>query len=153
MNQSITTINDLVNYFNNTVFNGISLTDIYNSLSNITVDTTELLDEIQKIREFGEELVFLITDSFGLQQSARTDLSNGDLNSAASKLREANSRLKEVSTRLNELQAEASEEQEETLKTAAGDNSWLAPLFAFFIIAIIVVIYLFSKPPQKRKWR
>jgi hypothetical protein len=143
INNTINDINSLVYYFNNTVFGNITLQDIYDALSNITVDTSELIREIEKIRAFDEELVFLVTDAFGLQQAARADVDNGDLGSAAQKLREANDRLSQATARLMQEQKTASD------RIAGGQDSsfgWVLAVVLGIIAAGALFLYLFSKP-------
>jgi hypothetical protein len=139
INNTATQIENLINYFNATVFGNITLQDIYDALSNITVDVSDLLIEIDHMREFDEELVFLVTDAFGLQQAAKQDVDKGDLGSAAAKLREANSRLNEATLRLVEIQR-----QEEEAQAADVDGGFSWVLFAIIGILAIAAVALYS---------
>jgi len=143
INNTVNTINSLINYFNSTVFGNITLQDIYDSITNITVDTSSLLDEIRRVREFDEELVFLVTDAFGMQQAARNDLSNGNVGAAAEKLRQANEKLKLATERLIQTQGDIVREG-----PVAADSGfqWVIISSLIIIAAGMVFMYLFSKP-------
>ena len=87
-----------------------------------------------------EELVFLVTDAFGLQQAARKDVDNGDLGAAATKLREANAKLNEAAERITAIQ-----EQE------ADDGIGFAWVLVFMtmIVGAGLVYYLVSSPEEE----
>lgn len=149
INNTIEEINNLVLYFNTTTFGNVTLTDIYNAIQNTTVDTTELLTIIRRMREFDEELVFLVTDSFGLQQAAATELNKGNVGEATSKLRDANDRLNEAAVRLMELQNEETAETTVSEKEEKGSN--LIVTLLVVIMCLVVIVYLVAKPPKGRQ--
>ncbi|MCK4589626.1 MAG: hypothetical protein KAT77_04225 [Nanoarchaeota archaeon] len=144
INNSIEQINNLVNYFNATVFGNVTLQQIFDAIGNTSLDTSDLLTEISQMREFNEELVFLVTDAFGLQQAAKADLDNGNLGSAAAKLREANAKLNEAAVRLTAMQEEdaAMEIGEEEL-----GFTWVLILAGAIMLAALG-FYLFSRPKE-----
>ena len=143
INSTVIDINNLINYFNNTVFGNITLQQIYDQISNITVDTSELLAEIRKIREFDEELVFLVTDAFGMANEARTAAANGNLSDAAEKLRLANARLNEATIKLAQSRGDAEKELYE------GDLPLPTVMWILGIILVaLVTVYLFQKVPE-----
>ena len=147
INNTINTINDLVNYFNATVFGNVTLKEIYEAISNTTVDTSELLKIIRQMKEFDEELVFLVTDSFGLQQQAREELDKGNVGEAATKLREANSRLNEAAVRLMQLQSQEAAGVQESER----ENSTLIISLLLVAMALVITIYLIARPPANKQ--
>jgi len=100
-NLSISIQNNFTNIFTD-------LTLIIEKLDNISINTsndliisvndsvTQVLERVQRLREFDEELVFLVTDSFGLVQEAAGDLDKGDTDSAIAKLQQSNIQLEET---------------------------------------------------------
>jgi hypothetical protein len=146
INSTINNVLGLVQYINGTRWGNLTAWDLYQAILNQSVDIDdeiqEILTAISRLGEFQEELVFLVTDAFGLQQAARRDLENGDLDSAASKLREANDKLNAAAIGLIEAQNRAAEE----MPAGEGGYGWvLGALFAIILIAGLAV-YLFSRP-------
>jgi hypothetical protein len=144
LNNSINNINTLLQSFNTTVFGNITLQDIIDAMQNVSVDTTTLLNEIESIREFDEELIFLITDSFNLQQQAANDFLQGDANSAAAKLRAANSRLDQAMQRLVEQRQET---EAQLPSTPTGMPAWM--FIALALIVGLVVVYMWRRQPER----
>jgi hypothetical protein len=147
INTTVNDINNLINYFNATIFGNITLQDIYDRITNITLDTSDLLTEIRRIREFDEELVFLVTDAFGMANAARDAAESGNLSEAADKLREANKKLTEAAVKLqaarNESQAEVSGEG-----VSVGFLTWVGVIVC---LIIILGFYLFQKVPPEQE--
>ena len=146
INNTVNSILNLVQYINGTRWGNLTAWTIYQAILNqssiISNNYQTIIKGIQGLREFSEELVFLVTDSFNLQQAARKDLDNGDLASAAEKLKEANERLNAAAVRLVEAQNKANEEM------AAGEESfgWVIVVMLGVIGAGLLLLYLFSRP-------
>ena len=102
------------------------------------------MEEIREARAFDEEVVFLITDSFGLQQSAQNDFANGDLGSAVNKLFQANDNLIQATDRLLT--------EKEGLEVTQTDfsASWVWMGMFFIVIVGVVMFYFFRRVPPKR---
>lgn len=150
INQTINDINDLILYFNATTFGNVTLEDIYKALDNTTIDFTDILTIIKNMKEFDEELVFLVTDSFGLQQQAKAEVDKGNIGEAAAKLKEANARLSEAAVRLVKMQSGEQTAGAETTAAAEGkDNSILALLLV--IVCLAVFVFLVARPPRGQK--
>lgn len=149
INSTTEEINDLIDYFNITVFGNVTLQQLYDAITNITLDTSELLTEIRRMKEFDEELVFLVTDSFGLQQSAINELDNGNIEQAAGKLKEANDRLNKAAYRLIQIQEQEVEAIKRKPEKEEGSTLIIALLLV--LVCMIVVIYLISKPPKNKE--
>ena len=49
-----------------------------------------ILTKLQRLQNFDEELVFLVTDSFVLQDRAKGEIASGDREAALASLRESN---------------------------------------------------------------
>ena len=148
INQTINTINNIVQYFNLTTFGNVTLKQIYEALDNTTVDFTDILNTIRRMREFDEELVFLVTDSFGLQQEARSDMDNGNIGEAAAKLKEANDRLNEAAVRLMQVQ------NQDTTETATQETGKTRPIVLTLLLAVmalVVAVYLVARPPKGKQ--
>jgi hypothetical protein len=78
---------------------------INNQFANLTFGTQSILDEIGYLQSFNEELIFLVTDSVGMQKEAQIAFNNGDVETAMEKLNEA-----------SDLLIQANEQMEETKK-------------------------------------
>jgi hypothetical protein len=141
INSTVNQINSLINYFNATTFGNITLQQIYDSISNISLDTSDLLTEIRRMREFNEELVFLVTDSFGLQQAAKSD------GAAATKLSEANARLDQATLRLIEIQQQTNEER--VTITESRSYGWVLAMLLIIIAIAGLAFFLLSKPKKE----
>ncbi|MBD3249055.1 hypothetical protein GF336_03345 [Candidatus Woesearchaeota archaeon] len=146
MNSTLNEVLGTVRYINGTRWGNVTAWDLYEAIQNqsteVTVNTEEILDAIARLQEFDEELVFLVTDAFGLQQSAKSDINNGDISSAAQKLQKANDRLNQAAMELVEKQNNASEQAQQ----ASGDFAWVIMLGLGMMIVAVVLFYLFSKP-------
>ncbi|MBW2966602.1 hypothetical protein KY342_05850, partial [Candidatus Woesearchaeota archaeon] len=149
INSTVNDVLNLVNYINGTRWGNLTAWDLYQAILNQSIDIDdeiqEILTAISRLGEFQEELVFLVTDAFGLQQSARNDLENGNLASAASKLQQANDKLNEAAMRLIEAENRASQEAATTEQETSGYGWVIGALFGILIIAG-VLIYLFTRP-------
>lgn len=145
-NYSIDILNNITS-----IWNGYNVTDIrdwidsINISANISADLTEVLTEISRLREFDEELVFLVTDSFNAQAQARQYMDSGDIGSAADKLIEAKAKLDQATLRLAQLKSNAAE-----LEVPAPDGGsvwWIWLMLAALIAA--TTIYLFQRVPEE----
>jgi uncharacterized coiled-coil DUF342 family protein len=148
MNTTLNQVLSVVNYINGTRWGNVTAWDIYTAIQNqstyITNNIQNIVNSLSQLKEFNEELVFLVTDAFGLQQSAKKDLDNGDLTSAADKLREANNKLNEAAMNLINEQATAAKEA--TTDDGTG-FMWVLLLVGLITIGAMS-FYLFSKPKQ-----
>lgn len=145
INTTVIDILDVVKYINGTRWGNITAWDLYSAIQNqsttISTNFQNILSAINRLQEFDEELVFLVTDAFGLQQSAKRDIDNGDLSAAANKLQEANNQLNAAAVKLIEV-------QNDTLEQGAAGGSDFTWVLAF--VALIAVgslsFYMFSRP-------
>ncbi len=166
INTTVTYINATVNYLNSTAVSQVNVTNIINNITNardtivqnislainITMNqTSAILTDIRRLREFDEELVFLVTDSFGLQQQASQEASIGETSAALQSLAEANDKLKDAAQRLAELQRR----EQEGLGTAAAAPpvDITGSLMNILTIAILVICvgayFYFTRPHGK----
>ncbi len=147
INTTTTNILDVVNYINQTRWGTITAQQIYDAIENLSlsVDVSEVLSEIRQLREFDEELVFLVTDSFIAQAEAREFADNGDLGSAAEKLLESKLKLDQATSRLDALKQQTLTEQE---AAAIGDSFWWIWLVLVGLL-VATVIYLFQRVPEE----
>ncbi|MBD3319218.1 hypothetical protein GF342_04890 [Candidatus Woesearchaeota archaeon] len=149
INTTVTQIETFVEYFNSTTFNGTTLQDILDQLGNFSVNVSnedllaqinssrdDILTRIQYLQEFDEELVFLVTDSFVLQDKARDEIAQGDRQAAMNSLRESNERLREAADRLATLQSQAE------MQLSSSSFSWWPVVFVFVLIGIIGAVLL-----------
>jgi len=144
INNTLHDLQNTTNYFNTTVFENFTFQDILDALTNSTADLSEVLEEIREARAFDEEVVFLITDSFGLQQGARDDFAGGELGSAVSKLYQANDNLIQATNKLL-VEKEGLEVTQKDFST-----SWVWVAMFFIVIVGVVLFYFFRKVPVKR---
>jgi len=147
INNTADYINNLVLHFNNTVFGNLTLQDILDRISNMSVDFGDVLIEIEKLRKFDDELVFLVTDSFGLQQAAKTDVANGDLEAASKKLTDANVKLNQAAARLREHETELKNSTTESVLVVG----WWLPITLITLI-VILGAYLFTRPGDRQQY-
>jgi len=132
INSTVNIIQNVITYINSSIYSinqstgGANLTLISTTVSSILNATNEnatlILTKVRQLREFQEEVVFLITDSFGLQDAAKAQLAGGDREGALKSLEEANKKLKEAANKLEGLQAETTEAQE---ANSTGSNLYL----------------------------
>jgi DNA repair ATPase RecN len=143
INTTVNSILNVVNYINSTRWINYTVQDILDAIDNISIssDFTQVLIEIQRLREFDEELVFLVTDAFNAQQRARDATERGDLNEAMANLNTARTRLDQATERLGILRAETEEE-------AANSSYWIVWLILTVLIGA-VVIFLFQRVPEE----
>lgn len=135
----------IATYINETRWGNYTAQDIIDAINGTGSDTATILERIERLEEFNQELVFLVTDSFGLQQSAMRDVRNNDLDSASEKLRQANARLDQATTKLIEITQE--KQNSTTIVSYIEDKSWVFP----FLIALALIaagMFLFSKVPE-----
>lgn len=99
--------------------------------NNITIDATEILTELDYMQGFNEELIFLVTDSVGLANEAKTDYENGDVESATAKLLESAEKLQSAQLQMDD--AKKPVENEYNRATATNSFSkmtyWFKGLF------------------------
>jgi hypothetical protein len=121
MNNTVNNMLNLTTYFNNTIFGNLTFQDVLDAMNNVTTDTSEVVDALQEMREFDEELVFLVTDAFGQQQQARVDFLQGDVESASTKLNDANAQLVRAASMLAEQRSVL---ESQTPFGSSSDNAW-----------------------------
>jgi len=145
INNTVNNALSLVQYINGTRWGNMTAWTLYQAILNqsniISNNFQQILTAISRLQEFQEEMVFLVTDAFNLQQSARKDLDNGDLASAAEKLKEANDKLNAAAMGLVTAQNEVSGE--------SGDGSgfsWVVVALGSIIAIAGLLFYLVSKP-------
>jgi hypothetical protein len=95
---NINTVNNNVLSLNTTLVNLIN-----NQFANITSGTTQIMNELNSMQSFNEELVFLVTDSVGMQKQAATDFQKGDMQATMDGLVKAQKNL-ETAARIIEKQ-------------------------------------------------
>jgi hypothetical protein len=148
INSSLNSIYNTTIYWNTTVFGNLTLEDIFNAISNITVNTSDVLESIRGIKEFQQEVIFLITDSFNLQQEAGSDFGRGDFSSAADKLVQSNSKLTES---MDLILAEQQKIQANTTNSTSSfefSTKWVVAAM-LIIISTVAVLYLFGKEHEE----
>jgi hypothetical protein len=156
INNTINNVYDIVYYINGTRWGNVTAWDIYNKIVNLTqiVENNyhSIINHLEMIQQFDEELVFLVTDSFGLQQQAKTDVGNGNLVEAATKLKEANDKLSQAALRLVELQNDQTSTQvtNQTLTSTTGKDNTLVLILLLMLMCIMIVVYLVVRPPMGR---
>lgn len=165
INATVTYINATVNYINSTALSQVNATNIINNITdardklvqnisfsiNVTMNqTSAILTDIRRLKEFDEELVFLVTDSFGLQQQAAQEASSGETSAALQSLAEANDKLKAAAERLAELQ---NREQSNLGAASAPSVDITASLMNILTIAVLVLCigayFYFTRPHGK----
>ncbi|MFQ5474541.1 MAG: hypothetical protein ACE5DM_01765, partial [Candidatus Nanoarchaeia archaeon] len=146
MQTNITDILNLVMFINGTRWGNYSSIDIINAINNVSSDSTNVLNELYRMREFEEELVFLVTDSIVLQRDARVAVNQGDLPAAAMKLTEANVKLKEATNRLSEIRVENPQEAVTSIPDKISVGWWIPTLL--IILIVVLGMYLFSRPKE-----
>jgi len=163
INTTVTYINATVNYINTSGVQ-VDSTNIINNITdardkiiqnvslaiNITMNqTSAILNDIRRLREFDEELVFLVTDSFGLQQQATQEASRGETQEALQSLAQANDKLKEAAQRLYELQQQGQNNAEIASPDISVSDSLINILTIIIIIACAGAYFYFTRPPGK----
>jgi len=145
INDTVNNVLGLVQYINGTRWGNLTAWDLYQAILNqsttINSNLQQILNAITRLQEFNEELVFLVTDAFNLQQAAKRDIDNGDLASAATKLKEANDKLNAAAIGLIEAQNQAAEASDD----GSGFTWVLVSLGAIIAIAGLFV-YLLARP-------
>lgn len=160
LNTTVTEINNTVNTLNST------LTSINNTLNESTTrildqlneNTSLILTKVRLLREFEEEAVFLVTDSFGLQEQARQQLGDGKTKEALESLNEANEKLKEAAERLSVAQNDLQVKRDEFAGVQGAAVLTLLPanaspwfiLMLFVIVACIIIIIITLRKRRKR---
>lgn len=144
-----TTLQDVLNivmYINGTRWGNWTAQDIMDKLNNITatVDLTEILAQLQRMQEFDQELVFLVTDAFSLQQQARKAADNGEIEIAAVKLEESKSKLDQATQRLMILNS-AFQAEKDMAENRSGWWIWVVLLAG----VCGAFVYLFQKVPEE----
>lgn len=141
INGNIDELLNITRYINETRWGNYTAADL---VSNVTVDlsslisqlninTTEILKRVRLSKEFSEELVFLITDSVNSQISAKEAISNNDFTTAVQSLQKAQSNLEQANTLL--LQ-----EKEDLL--AVPQTNWVLLITIVGIVAAICLLGL-----------
>jgi len=100
INATTTNDYDLDLYFNNTVFAGVTLPQLYaqinGTFAQIQQNTTAILNSIRSFRDFQEEAVFLVTDAQVYGQEAKTQFDAGNLGASADNLQKAATSLEQA---------------------------------------------------------
>ncbi|MBI4450848.1 hypothetical protein HY642_02650 [Candidatus Woesearchaeota archaeon] len=108
INVTIKDIKEIVTYINSTQFSNVTTSMIFDRVSNLTlgIDTqlTNITTQILGLRDFDEELVFLVTDSFNSQQAARDELQKGNLATGITEMQQSQNKLTQAVDRLATLQ-------------------------------------------------
>ncbi len=131
-------------YLINNTWGNITAQDIINNITSLNTDTQNILTEITKIQEFDEELVFLVTDSFNMQEKAREDVAQGNFDSAIKNLLEANKKLTEASERLTAIDSNA---VKQTWRTAISTP--LRIIMAIISVTLVISIYHYKRQKSK----
>jgi hypothetical protein len=141
---------NVINYINNTRWGSLTAQDIYNLINNTQQDTETILTKIRQLREFEEEAIFLVTDSYGLQADARDQMASGDINGALNSLREANEKLKEAAQRIESVKKQATEEAaiEQPSEESSGLAGGLFMLMVVVVLGCIVAFFYFTRRRQ-----
>ncbi|PIN73879.1 hypothetical protein COV20_02065 [Candidatus Woesearchaeota archaeon CG10_big_fil_rev_8_21_14_0_10_45_16] len=156
INTTSNTLENIIRYVNETRWNQTTAQDIIDAIisntSSITTNNSEIMTQLERMREFDEELVFLVTDSFGLQEQAREQARAGDRDGALDSLRQANEKLREAADRLENLDAGTDHLNSGLLGVSSeGEDGVFWFWFMFFIIVSCVVIYLLVLKRSHRK--
>lgn len=95
VNSSVNTAISDINIVNNNLLSvNTTLVNLINSkFANLTLDLTPILNELNNMQSFDEELVFLVTDSVGMQKAAQESFNNGDLTTTIDDLQKAQKNL------------------------------------------------------------
>lgn len=140
-------------YMNNTVWGNLTAQDLLDKMQNSTNGTGDILTQISYLRQFNDELAFLVTDSFNSQKEARSFLQSGDVGSAARSLEDAKDKLQQAAGILQSEQATLQ-------KKMSGSRSkwvWIIPTLAFIAMLVLylsekeVVVIEEKAPPKKEK--
>jgi hypothetical protein len=148
INRTTHYVSDVVTFINETRWGNMTAQELYDLMNSTSQSSEELLYKVTTMQEFNAELVFLVTDAFGMQNSARSDINTGSYNQAAHKLTEANVRLDQATQKLIEI-------QKETQPIGVDSPSLIRSNFSNWKIWIIVVggmlllAMLFVKVPVK----
>ena len=137
-------------YINGSRWLNYTAQDLIDKINNISVttDLSEVLRQIELLREFDEELVFLVTDAFNLQQQARTAANNGDLDTASAKLEESQTKLDQATSRLSRLNGAFEAEKE----LAMAQSKWWVWV-ALLAGVCVAFVFLFQKVPEESEPR
>jgi len=95
---NVTIFNMLVNLTNITLDTNATITRLFPNISRINI-------RLDRIEEFQNELIFLVTDSFGAQQEAIKQFGNGQVAEAVDSMRQANQDLLLLAQRIEEERA------------------------------------------------
>ena len=128
------------------------LIDINITINNNAGNLTTILTKIRQLREFDDELIFLVTDSFDLREEARDQAARGDDAAALESLREANEKLREAADRLKEMQIELQDgettppaDTSEPAATPESTNWLLIIVLGVVVLGCIVSYFYFTK--------
>lgn len=142
INTTLTIVSDVVNYINSTRWGNFTAQDIYDLIDTTRSNTNTIITKVRQLREFEEEAVFLVTDSFGLQEEAGEQLRQGNTDAAIVSLKEANQKLKEAAVRLEALQSDTQAELQKESNVKVSETSWL-PLVTFLVVVSCVISYFY----------
>ncbi|MFC1753479.1 hypothetical protein ACFL96_08815 [Thermoproteota archaeon] len=115
-------------------------------LRDIYLGGQSILEKLERMEEFNEEMVFLITDSLVLQKEASNALADGDRSTATDKLMLATEKLKQVSNQLTAGDGGVVEEESDDVSITVAAGWWLPMLIVIMIV--ILGAYLFSRPKE-----
>jgi hypothetical protein len=129
VNNNVQTVNGNVLSMNTTLVNLIN-----SKFANLTFDTSGIMDELSSMQSFNEELVFLVTDSVGMQKAAQDSFNKGDLTTTIDDLQKAQKNL-ETAARIIEKQKTNTQVTADTQgmsvlgKLSYFITKWLANIF------------------------
>ncbi len=120
-------------------------------------NTIQILNRLQRLQEFDEELVFLVTDSFGLQQAALQETQQGKPADALRNLVEANEKLRAAADRLTSLETRVGAELGSSgsgVSSVSVDGISPLALLALLVVCGCIIAYHYfvrrqrAPPPQ-----
>ncbi|MFC1753480.1 hypothetical protein ACFL96_08820, partial [Thermoproteota archaeon] len=104
----------------------------------------EIIEKLERLEDFNEEMVFLITDSIVMEREAQQALVKGDRDAATDKLMQASNRLQQVSNMINERESGI---RDGTGSMVLDITSWWLPVLIIIMI-MVLAFYLFSRPNE-----
>ncbi|MBI4450849.1 hypothetical protein HY642_02655 [Candidatus Woesearchaeota archaeon] len=149
INSTVVNMSKLLQFINNTQFGNISTTVLFNLIVNRSNDIDTRLNNITQqllfLRQFDEELIFLVTDASNSQQSARQELDQNNLPASVDRLKQAQDRLNQAAERLSRLQVSQTEKsspqtiivETPTKQVPSKDYVFLLLLLAGIVLLVV----------------